>query len=108
MRNGEFVNVVPRPWIGNAGAGTGALDIYCAPATTVWERPGHGGAWRGFPQPPRCTLDRLREAKPGYVFDVITRGFGWQPDMAAQIPVADRWAIVAYMKVLCSTPSTRP
>ncbi|MCI0410213.1 MAG: cytochrome c, partial [Acidobacteria bacterium] len=39
-------------------------------------------------------------ARPGYIFDVITRGFGRQPDMASQIPVADRWAIVAYMKVL--------
>jgi len=55
---------------------------------------------RGFPQPPSLHLDRLREARPGYVFDVITRGFGRQPDMAAQIPVADRWAIVAYVKVL--------
>jgi mono/diheme cytochrome c family protein len=100
-RNGEFVNVVPRTVDRKLlERGRERFDIYCAPCH---DRLGEGRGMvvrRGFPQPPSLHLDRLREAKPGYVFDVITRGFGRQPDMAAQIPVADRWAIVAYVKVL--------
>ena len=101
MRNGEFVNVVPRPVDRNMlERGRERFDIFCAPCH---DRLGEGRGMvvrRGFPQPPSLHIDRLREAKPGYVFDVITRGFGRQPDMASQIPVADRWAIVAYLKVL--------
>jgi hypothetical protein len=100
-RNGEFVNVVPRPVDRKMlERGRERFDIFCAPCH---DRLGEGRGMvvrRGFPQPPSLHIDRLREAKPGYVFDVITRGFGRQPDMASQIPVADRWAIVAYMKVL--------
>ena len=101
MRNGEFVNVVPRPVDREMlERGRERFDIFCAPCH---DRLGEGQGMvvrRGFPQPPSLHIDRLREAKPGYMFDVITRGFGRQADLAAQIPVADRWAIVAYMKVL--------
>jgi len=36
----------------------------------------------------------------GYFFDVMTHGFGVMPDYASQVPVADRWAIAAYIRVL--------
>jgi len=36
----------------------------------------------------------------GYFFDVVTRGFGAMPSYAAQIPVPDRWAVVAYLRAL--------
>jgi mono/diheme cytochrome c family protein len=42
----------------------------------------------------------LRQAPVGYFFDVITNGVGAMPDYAAQIEPADRWAIVAYVRVL--------
>ena len=49
---------------------------------------------RGYRQPPSFHIDRLRQADPGYMFDVITNGFGAMPDYKAQIdaarPVADR------------------
>jgi mono/diheme cytochrome c family protein len=100
-QGGDFVNLVPRP-VDRAmlERGRERYDIYCAPCH---DRLGNGQGMvvrRGFPQPPSLHIDRLREAKPGYVFDVITRGFGRQAAMAAQIPVGDRWAIVAYLKVL--------
>jgi hypothetical protein len=31
---------------------------------------------------------------------VVTNGFGAMPDYAAQIPVRDRWLIVAYIRAL--------
>ncbi len=55
---------------------------------------------RGFTQPPTYHDDRLRSAPVGYFFDVITHGYGSMPDYAAQIPPRDRWAIVAYLRVL--------
>jgi mono/diheme cytochrome c family protein len=62
---------------------------------------GHGMVVRrGFPQPPSFHIPRLRQAPVGYVFNVITNGYGAMPDHAAQIPVRDRWAIVAYVRAL--------
>jgi hypothetical protein len=50
--------------------------------------------------PPSFHIDRLRQAPPGYVFDVITNGFGAMQDYRAQITPEDRWRIVAYLKAL--------
>ena len=75
-------------------------DIFCSPCHS---RTGMGDGMivrRGYRKPPTFHLDRLRQAAPGYVFDVITSGFGAMPDYAAQIPVDDRWAIVAYLRAL--------
>jgi mono/diheme cytochrome c family protein len=42
----------------------------------------------------------LRDVPVGYIFDVITKGYGGMPDYASQIPVADRWRIAAYVRTL--------
>ena len=55
---------------------------------------------RGYRRPPALYIDRLRQAPAGYLFDVITNGFGAMPDYSAQIPPRDRWAIVAYIRAL--------
>jgi len=55
---------------------------------------------RGFVKPPTYHDDRLRNAPVGHFFDVITNGFGRMNSYAAQIPAADRWAIVAYIRTL--------
>ena len=55
---------------------------------------------RGYPQPPTYHDDRLRNAPVGHFFDVITNGWGKMNSYAAQVPVADRWAIVAYIRTL--------
>ena len=55
---------------------------------------------RGYPQPPTYHDDRLRNAPDGHYFDVITNGWGKMNSYAHQIPVADRWAIVAYIRAL--------
>ncbi|WP_145057060.1 c-type cytochrome [Lignipirellula cremea] len=55
---------------------------------------------RGFPAPPTYHSDRLRAAPDGHFYDVITRGFGRMSDYADQIPPADRWAIVSYIRAL--------
>jgi mono/diheme cytochrome c family protein len=58
---------------------------------------------RGFPQPPTYHDDRLRNAPVGHFFDVITNGWGKMNSYAYQVPPADRWAIVAYIRALQAT-----
>ncbi len=41
-----------------------------------------------------------RGAPAGYFFNVMTEGYGVMPSYAAQVPVADRWAIAAYIRAL--------
>jgi len=55
---------------------------------------------RGYTQPPSYMTEQLRGAPVGHFYDVITNGFGRMNGYAAQIPVADRWAIVAYIRAL--------
>jgi hypothetical protein len=55
---------------------------------------------RGFRRPPSYHEDRLRQARVGHFFKVITEGFGAMPSYRAQVPVQDRWAIIAYVRAL--------
>ena len=55
---------------------------------------------RGFSQPPTYHDDRLRNAPVGHFFDVMTNGWGKMNSYASQVPPADRWAIVAYIRTL--------
>ncbi len=75
-------------------------NIYCAPCHDA-NGTGNGMVvQRGYRQPPSYHIDRLRQAAPGYFFDVITNGFATMPDYRDQIPVDDRWRIVAYIRAL--------
>jgi mono/diheme cytochrome c family protein len=89
------------------------FTIYCS---VCHDRLGKGDGkivQRGFTRPPSLLDDDsrgfkqrglpkvpLRTAPLGYFYEVISNGFGAMPDYAAQIPVHDRWAIVAYVRVL--------
>jgi mono/diheme cytochrome c family protein len=42
----------------------------------------------------------VREVPVGYIFEVITKGYGGMPDHAAQIKPEDRWRIIAYVRTL--------
>lgn len=55
---------------------------------------------RGFPKPPSYNDDRLRNAPVGHFFDVATNGWGKMSGYASQVSVADRWAIIAYIRAL--------
>ena len=80
--------------------GQNRFNVYCSPCH---DRLGTGDGMvvrRGYRKPPSYHIDRLRQVPNGYIFDVITNGFGAMPDYSAQIPVADRWAIVAYVRAL--------
>lgn len=55
---------------------------------------------RGMKHPPSYHQDRLRNVPNGYLFDVITNGFGAMNGYSAQVAPRDRWAIVAYVRAL--------
>src|SRR5262249_27554066 len=74
---------------------------------------GHGKiVERGYTHPPSYVTDLsrglkhrrqkvlLRDAPVGYLFEVVTKGYGAMPSYAAQVPVEDRWAILAYVRAL--------
>jgi mono/diheme cytochrome c family protein len=76
------------------------FDIFCAPCHGRLGD-GHGMiVTRGYKQPPSLHTDALRSAQVGHFFDVTTQGFGVMPSYAAQVSVADRWAIAAYIRAL--------
>jgi len=99
--NGQLVTTFPFP-INRAvmARGQERFGIFCTPC--------HGSLGdgrgmivsRGLKPPPSFHIDRLRESPPGHYFDVITNGLGAMQDYSAQIPVEDRWAIVAYIRAL--------
>jgi mono/diheme cytochrome c family protein len=55
---------------------------------------------RGFRRAASFHDERLRAAPVGHFFDAITNGWGAMPSYAPQIPVKDRWAIIAYVRAL--------
>ncbi len=75
-------------------------NIYCSPCHG---RTGEGNGMvvqRGYKQAANYHIDRLRQMPVGYFYDVMTNGFGSMPDYRAQVTVADRWRIVAYIRAL--------
>ncbi len=83
-----------------AERGADRFAIYCAPCHG--ERgDGHGMLYRrAGVESADLRQARLRAAPAGQIFDTITHGLGLMPSYAAQIPPADRWAIVAHVRAL--------
>jgi len=76
------------------------FNIFCSPCHG---RLGNGQGMivqRGFKNPPSYHIDRLRNERAGYFFDVVTNGFGQMSSYAPQVPPEDRWAIVAWIRTL--------
>ncbi|MBI5543518.1 MAG: cytochrome c [Deltaproteobacteria bacterium] len=50
--------------------------------------------------PPSLHTDTLRARPAGHFYAVIARGFGMMPNYARQLPIAERWRVVAYLQAL--------
>ncbi len=75
-------------------------NIYCSPCHG---KTGDGKGivvQRGMLPPPSFHDPRLVAAPDGHIYDVITNGIRNMPTYRHQIPVPDRWAIVAYFRAL--------
>ena len=75
-------------------------DIFCSPCHGLSGQGDGMVVRRGFRRSSSFHTDRLRGEPVGYFFDAITNGFGAMPEYRAQIPVRDRWAIIAYVRAL--------
>ncbi|HVX59957.1 MAG TPA: cytochrome c [Pirellulales bacterium] len=106
--NGEFVSELPVEFNEKLmKRGQQRFNIYCS---VCHSRTGDGDGMivrRGFRRPPSLHIDRLRNAPAGHFFDVMTHGFGAMPSYASRIKVADRWAIVAYIRALQLSQNAR-
>ncbi len=82
------------------GRGEERYNIFCSPCHGL-QGDGNGMvAMRGMKRPPSYHQDRLRQVPNGYVYDVMSNGFGQMLGYSAQIPPRDRWAIIAYIRAL--------
>jgi mono/diheme cytochrome c family protein len=99
--NGELVTEFPFP-IGAAELQRGRerFDIFCTPCHGLLGDGEGMVVQRGLRRAASYHQDRLRAERPGYFFDVVTNGFGAMQGYAEQIPVRDRWLIVAYVRAL--------
>ena len=79
------------------------FDVFCSPCHG---RIGDGQgmiAKRGFAlvrQPRNLHIERLQRATDGYLYSVITKGYGAMMPCDDRVTSADRWAIVAYVRAL--------
>ena len=77
------------------------FNIYCQPCH---DRTGGGkgivAIKAQYFQPANLMDPRIRGLADGEIFKVISEGKGNMSSYAAQVPVADRWAIIAYLRAL--------
>jgi hypothetical protein len=99
--DGKFVTELPVPLTKELLLrGQERYNIFCSPCHG---RTGDGLGMivqRGFKRPPSFFIERLRNERIGYFFDVDTNGFGQMSGYGPQVPVHDRWAIAAYVRTL--------
>ncbi len=99
--NGQFVRSLPvQLTLPLLKRGQERYDIFCAPCHS---KIGDGQGImvnHGYIPPPTFHADRLRDIEDGHIYDVITYGIRNMPSYAHQIPVNDRWTIVAYVRAL--------
>jgi mono/diheme cytochrome c family protein len=101
LSNGVFTNQFPMK-INKAVLlrGQERYNIYCTPCHGFLGDGNGMVARRGFKWPADLDSHRLRNAPPGYLFQVVSNGYGAMPAYRDQIPPQDRWNILAYLRAL--------
>jgi cytochrome c5 len=106
----SFIETIPPVVVQRAGdmdrllaRGESRYGIYCTPCHDGLGN-GKGMVIRrannqGF-APPTFHQDRIRTMPDGQLFQTISYGFNSMPAYGPQVPVDDRWAIVAYVRAL--------
>ena len=95
MRHGqERFNIYCLPCHGESGYGDGMIHQR---ADQLVRTGTNGTEWV---QPKSLHEEAIRNQPVGQVFNSITNGIRTMPAYDSQIPTADRWAIVAYVKAL--------
>jgi mono/diheme cytochrome c family protein len=91
-RGQERYNIFCSVCHGKSGDGQGIIMV------------GNGGRGYGYTPAPTYHDDKYLPGgdkdEDGYLYDVVANGYNSMPGYAQQIAVADRWAIVAYIRAL--------
>lgn len=75
-------------------------DVFCAPCHDATGAGRGTVVQRGFHIPVDLASEHTRTIGDGEIFEIISKGVRNMPAYAAQIPEHDRWAIVAWVRVL--------
>ena len=102
QRGRERFNIYCQPCHGLAGYGDGMVNRR---AMVLMNLGVNGPTWV---QPKSVHEQQIREQPVGQYFNTITNGVRNMPAYGPQIPVADRWAIVAYVRALQRSQNARP
>ncbi|RAP31995.1 quinol:cytochrome C oxidoreductase [Candidatus Marinamargulisbacteria bacterium SCGC AG-414-C22] len=103
--NGTFVNTIPvQVNYELINRGEERYNIYCAPCHGL-DGSGKGSVTQksGWFMPKPYWADSIVSYNDGELFDIITNGVRTMPSYKQQIHELDRWAVVAYLRVLQKT-----
>lgn len=99
---GTLVDTIPVPV--NAALmerGQNRYEIFCAPCHGILGNAETQVAENMNLRPPRSLHDAaVRDYPPGRIYRVIAEGYGLMRAYSAELPVIDRWAVVAYVQAL--------
>ena len=99
--SGDTVTTNPMPIsMALLARGKERYNIYCTPCHGALGDGKSPVVSLGLLPPPDFHSPLLRSYPDGHFFNVITNGIRNMPGYSAQIPVEDRWAIVAYVRAL--------
>ncbi len=110
LEDGLYVGKNPLPiTLDLLKQGQTKFNIYCSPChdQTGMGRgiiPAHVPVW----QPSNLTEDRVVQFADGDIFSVITNGRRTMPAYQYQVTIHDRWAIIAYVRVLQRAAHAKP
>lgn len=77
------------------------FDVSCAPCHGLLGDADSVVAAQMALRPPASLLtSRIRTMPAGLVFETISEGYGTMPGYAAEIPIRERWATIAYVRAL--------
>ena len=101
----EYANTIPiKVTVDLIEHGRSRYNIYCAPchdhAGTGQGVVAKRGLKHGMVPVPNLHDRRLRAMRVGQIFATISDGARGMPAYGAQIPVDDRWAVVAYVRAI--------
>lgn len=108
IADGEWATTFPMP-VTDAlmQRGQNRFDIFCTPCHGL---SGYGDGMTarraeklqtpGWVQPSSYHTDLVRGRPVGYIFNTITYGIRTMVPYGPQVPVEDRWAIIAYVRAL--------
>ena len=101
-RGQDRFNIYCTPCHGGAGYGDGIVHVRAMKLVTAGV---NGTTWVA---PKSLHEAAIREQPLGQTFNTITNGVRTMPPYGDQIPVADRWAIVAFVKALQRSQHAEP